>query len=204
MNLILKCVFKSGDCCGVSENTNLSNWMYLLKKCHLEKFLGQYSERAWKLWKPCVLLRVRFVAKDGIEEVAGPEAAVWQSYPASSEACWNLMQIFSMLTAGKFWLRKTFKIFCSVRHITLKGFVCARVVWGSLCVWLLSCLLPALALSYVEGRALPHCKSSTSTKARLIWKWSALSACAVIKFSWIVMSFFRFFYEPYKKIPISS
>lgn len=123
-NLILKCIFKSGGCCGVSENTNLSKWMYLLKKSNLEKFLGQYSERAWKLWKPCVLLRVRFVAKDGIEEVAGPEAAVWQSYPASSEAFWNLsrdFQSWQLENSGWEKLLKPSAVFCTL-------------VWKALCV----------------------------------------------------------------------
>lgn len=98
-----------------------------------------------------------FVAKAGAEEVAGPKAAVWQSYLAPSEASWNWMQRFSVLTAGKFWFREFFKICCNVLPISLAGFVCAGFVWGSLYVWLLSSFLPALALSYVEGRVL-HCK----------------------------------------------
>lgn len=104
--------------------------------------------------------------------MAGPEAAVWQSYLAPSGAFWNLMQKFSLLTVEKFWLRNFFKssaVFC-------------LLVWQALCVWdlcevpflcdcsPLSCLHWHLVIWKEEffHTAKGSSSSSSSTKARLI------------------------------------
>lgn len=123
-------------------------------------------------WKSLEALKTmctaHFVAKDGAEKVAGPKAAVWQSYLAPSEASWNLMQKFSVLTVGKFWLRNFFKssaVFC-------------LLVWQALCVRDL-CEVPFLCdcspLSCLHWHLVMRkeeffhtAKGSSSTKARLI------------------------------------
>lgn len=66
--------------------------------------------------------------------------------------------------------------------MNLTCFVCAGFVQGFPYVWLLFSFLPALALSYTAK------DSIIITKARLIWRWYALSACAEIKLSWMFRS----------------
>lgn len=84
------------------------------------------------------------------------------------------------------------------------------LVWQALCVLdlcevpsmcdcsLLSCLHWHLVTWKEEFYT---AKGSSTTEARLIWRWSALSACAVAKFSWMFRSGSLLLVWTYNKFP---